>query len=207
MENEITLFGASGHCKVVIDILQNSGATIEVIVDDNPNVKAILGKAVLLSNQIGSRTLKNVIVSIGNNRIRKLIVSRLNGTFSKAIHPRSTVSPYAKIDVGTVVMAGVIINPDVAIGRHCILNTAATIDHDCIIEDFVHISPNVSLAGGVCVGEGTHVGIGATIIQEIKIGKWVTIGAGAVIINDVPDFAVIVGNPGKIIKYNSIENE
>jgi sugar O-acyltransferase (sialic acid O-acetyltransferase NeuD family) len=206
MENKITLFGASGHCKVIIDILHNSGVRIEVIVDDNPNVKTILGKAVLLSNQIDSKTLKNVIVSIGNNRIRKLIVSRLNGTFSKAIHPRSTVSSYAKIDVGTVVMAGVIINPDVVIGRHCIVNTAATIDHDCTIEDFVHISPNVALAGGVDVGEGTHIGIGATIIQEIKIGKWVTIGAGSVIIKDIPDYAIVVGNPGKIIKYHE-ENE
>lgn len=206
MENKITLFGASGHCKVIIDILQNSGARIEVIVDDNPNIKTILGKTVLLSNQIDSRILKNVIVSIGNNRIRKLIVYRLNSSFSKAIHPRSTVSSFAKIDEGTVVMAGVIINPDVVIGKHCILNTAATIDHDSTIEDFVHISPNVSLAGGVHVGEGTHIGIGATVIQEIKIGKWATIGAGAVIISDVPDYAVVVGNPGRVIKYNK-ENE
>jgi sugar O-acyltransferase (sialic acid O-acetyltransferase NeuD family) len=202
MENKITLFGASGHCKVIIDILQNCNIAIGVIIDDNPNVKSILEKSVLLSNKIDTGTLKNVIVAIGNNRIRKLIVSRLEDTFSKAIHPRSTVSPYVKIDVGTVVMAGVIINPDVEIGKHCILNTAAVIEHDCIIEDFVHISPNVSLAGGVHVGEGTHIGISATVIQEIKIGKWVTIGAGTVIINDIPDYAVVVGNPGKIIKYN-----
>jgi acetyltransferase EpsM len=207
MENKITLFGASGHCKVIIDILQNCNTAIGVIIDDNPNVKAILGKPVLLWDQIDGRTLNNVIVTIGNNKIRKLIVSRLNGTFSKAIHPRSVVSSHAKIGIGTVVMAGVIINPDVEIGKHCILNTAATIDHDCIISDFVHISPNVSLAGGVHIGEGTNIGIGAVIIQGIKIGKWVTIGAGAIIIKDVPDFAVVVGNPGKIIKYNLQVNE
>jgi sugar O-acyltransferase (sialic acid O-acetyltransferase NeuD family) len=206
MENKITLFGASGHCKVIIDILQNRGSKIEVIVDDNPDVKSILGIPVFLSNQIDIITLKNVIVTIGNNRIRKLIVSRLKNTFSQAIHPRSTVSSYSKIGVGTVVMAGVIINPDVEIGKHCILNTGATIDHDCTIQDFVHVSPNVSLAGGVHVGEGTHIGIGAIVIQEKKIGKWATIGAGAVIINDIPDYAVVVGSPGRIIKYN-IENE
>ena len=52
------------------------------------------------------------------------------------------------------------------------------------------------------VGEGTQIGINATIRQGINIGKWATIGAGAVIVKDVPDYAVVVGNPGKIIRYN-----
>lgn len=75
-----------------------------------------------------------------------------------------------------------------------------------VISDYVHISPNVSLAGNVEVGEGTHIGIGASIIQGIKIVKWCTIGAGAVIIKDVPDCATVVGNPGKIIKIKDITN-
>jgi len=54
------------------------------------------------------------------------------------------------------------------------------------------------------VGEGTHIGIGATVIQGIKIGKWATIGAGAVVIRDVPDYAVVVGNPARIIRHNEI---
>jgi acetyltransferase EpsM len=70
------------------------------------------------------------------------------------------------------------------------------------LADFVHISPGASLAGNVSVGEGTHIGIGSSIIQGVSIGKWVTIGAGTVIISDVPDHAVVVGVPGKIIKYN-----
>ena len=76
-------------------------------------------------------------------------------------------------------------------------------EHDCKISDFAHISPNAALAGNVEVGEGTHVGIGASVIQGIKIGKWATIGAGAVVIKDVPDFAVVVGSPARIIKYNN----
>lgn len=66
-----------------------------------------------------------------------------------------------------------------------------------------NISPNAALAGNVTIGEGTHVGMGASIIQGIKIGKWCTIGAGAVIIQDIPDGATVVGNPGKIIKINN----
>jgi acetyltransferase EpsM len=70
------------------------------------------------------------------------------------------------------------------------------------VEDFVHISPNAALAGNVKVGEGTQIGIGACVMQNIRIGKWAIIGAGAVIIRDVPDYAVVVGNPGRVIKRN-----
>lgn len=63
-------------------------------------------------------------------------------------------------------MAGVTINSEVQIGKHCIINTNASIDHECFIADYVHISPNAALAGNVEVGEGTHIGIGACIIQE-----------------------------------------
>jgi acetyltransferase-like isoleucine patch superfamily enzyme len=87
-------------------------------------------------------------------------------------------------------------------GKHCIINTNASVDHDCKIGDFVHISPKVTLAGNVTVDEGSHIGIGSTVIQGRHIGKWVTIGAGAVIIEDVPDYAVVVGVPGNIIRYN-----
>ena len=81
-----------------------------------------------------------------------------------------------------------------------IINTKASIDHDCIIEDFVHISPGAILCGNVQVGELSWIGAGSVIIQGIKIGKNVIIGAGTVVIHDVPDNVTIVGNPGKIIK-------
>jgi acetyltransferase EpsM len=97
-------------------------------------------------------------------------------------------------------MAGVTINSTVSIGKHCIINTNASVDHDCLLEDFVHVSPNATLCGGVRIGEGTHIGASAVVIPEIKIGQWVTVGAGSVVINDIPDYATVVGNPARIIK-------
>ncbi|WP_310377797.1 acetyltransferase [Flavobacterium sp.] len=204
METKLILYGASGHCKVVIDILQNNNTRISSIVDENPNVKNILGKKVKLASQFDFNSLSNVILTIGNNKARKTLATKLVVNYATAIHSKAIVSSHAEIEQGTVIMAGAIINPKVIIGKHCIINTAAIVEHDCKIEDFVHISPSVSLAGGIQVGEGTHIGIGAIVIQKIQIGKWVTIGAGAVIINDIPDYAVVVGNPGKIIKYNTV---
>ncbi len=100
-------------------------------------------------------------------------------------------------------MAGVSVNVHTKIGNHCIINTNASIDHDCVLEDFVHVSPNAALAGDVRVGEGTHIGIRACVIQGLRIGKWCVVGAGAVIIRDVPDHATVVGNPGRVVKINA----
>jgi sugar O-acyltransferase (sialic acid O-acetyltransferase NeuD family) len=205
MENNIILYGASGHCKVIIDILQCNNQTITEIIDDAPKFDKILGLKVSNSKEFDFSKFQNMILSIGNNRVRKKLANKLQTNFVKAIHPKAIISEHVNLGEGTVIMAAAIVNPDTNIGKHCIINTGAVIEHDCEISDYVHISPNASLAGGVIVGEGSQVGIGASVIQGIKIGKWVTIGAGSVIIKDVPDFAVVVGNPGRIIKVNKDE--
>lgn len=200
MDNNIVLYGASGHCKVIIDILQCNNQSVQAIIDDAPKTATILNRPVQQAKQFDFSTVQHMILSIGNNKVRKRLASELKFDFTTAIHPKAIVSSHASLGEGTVVMAGTVINPDVAIGKHCIINTGAVIEHDCQIGDYAHISPNASLAGGVTVGEGTQVGIGASVIQGVTIGKWAVIGAGAVIINDIPDNVVVVGNPGRILK-------
>lgn len=207
MGNKINLYGASGHCKVIIEILLLNSKKIGDIFDDDVNKKEILEFLIKNSSQFDLTSNENLILSIGNNYIRKQLSFKLNANFVTAIHPKAIVSSFAKIDVGTVIMAGSVVNPDVRIGKHCIVNSGAIIEHDCVIDDFVHVSPNSSLAGGVNVNEGAQIGIGAKVIQGVKIGKWAIVGAGAVVIGDVPDFAVVVGNPARIIKHITIQNE
>ena len=204
MENKIYLFGASGHCKVVLDLLASTAEFIvKGIVDDQPCREELYGIPVLHTDNVGTFSDKEFIVTIGNNSTRKKIVTQLSAVYPIAVHTKATVSAHVLLGEGTVIMAGVVVNPDVVIGAHCIINTAAVIEHDCKIGNYVHVSPNAALAGNVTIGEGTHIGIGAIVIQGVTIGKWATIGAGAILIDDVPDYAVVVGNPGKIIKYNS----
>lgn len=202
MESRVILYGASGHGKVIIDIMKSIKKNIHCVLDDAPKTEKIAGISVTAFNQFELQQNDEVILSIGNNHTRKKIASKLNCKFTKAIHNTSIISEEVKIHEGTVIMAGAIVNSSASIGKHCIINTASVIEHDCVIEDFAHISPCAALAGGVSVGEGTHVGINATVIQGVKIGKWATIGAGAVVIRNIPDYAVVVGNPGEIIKYN-----
>lgn len=200
--NGIYLYGASGHAKVVHSIAFMNGFDIISFIDNNLGLKNFYGHDVLHDFKIVNNNSNSIFISIGNNLNRKTIASKLLANSPTLIHPSSFIDLNSTIQPGTVIMANVAINAVSVIGEHCIINTNASVDHDCVIADFVHISPNVALAGNVEVGEGTHIGIGACVIQGVKIGKWATIGAGAVIINDVPDYAVVVGNPGRIIKYN-----
>ncbi|MCW0478042.1 acetyltransferase [Riemerella anatipestifer] len=198
------LFGASGHGKVILDILQLNGKNVEVVYDDAPKLKEIFSVPVAKNNIEEAEGLE-AIIAIGNNLIRKKIAERFNFKYQKALHPLSVVAKSSKVCEGTVVMAKAVVNADAKIGKHCIINTGAVVEHDCVLEDYVHISPNAALAGNVVVGEGTHVGVGASVIQGVKIGKWATIGAGAVVIKDVPDGATVVGNPARVIRIQNIE--
>lgn len=194
------LYGASGHAKVVIEILEKCGIPIDGLFDDNKTVTNLCGYD---CTQFDCEKLidKQLIISIGDNRTRFLISEKIgSANYGLAVDINSLISKYSSLGVGSVAMPGAIINSGSFIGNHTIINTNAAIDHDCNIGNYVHISPGCSISGNVTVGEGTHVGTGSVIVQNIKIGKWSIVGAGSVIIRDIPDNVVVVGNPGKIIK-------
>ena len=202
MDN-INIFGASGHAKVVLGILAlNNFDKITLYDDAAPFL--LLDKEV---KQLPKEMINNdsFIIAIGNNNTRKRIANTVlkDRQFITIIHPKATIDTTVSIEKGTVIMASVIINASSQIGKHCIINTSAVVEHDCIIGDFVHISPSATLCGNVSVGTGTHIGAGAIIIPSVHIGKNVIIGAGAVVINDIPDNVTVVGNPAQIIKNHS----
>lgn len=191
------LYGASGHAKVIIDILETSGVRVDGLIDDNPNINQLQGYPV----QHTFTGESPFIISIGNNKIRKQVVERLQTSYGKAIHSSAILSPTAKIGDGTVVMQGAIIQADAKIGKHCIINTGASVDHECVIGDYVHVSPHATLCGNVHVEEGSWIGAGTTVIPNLSIGKWCVIGAGSVITEDIPDHVLAFGNPCRIIRY------
>lgn len=197
------IFGASGHAKVISELVANTNCKIEALYDDAPKSNNFGLIPIYNSNEIVKPAADvALIIAIGNNHIRKNISSRFDDyNFFSSVDKSAYVSPSATVGTGTVVMRQAIINADAIIGNHVIINTAAIVEHDCIIDDFVHISPNVTLSGNTSIGLGSHLGAGAIVIPGVKIGKWCTIGAGTVVINDIPDGATVVGNPGKIISF------
>lgn len=199
MNNKVVyLYGAGGHAKVVIDILKSNNITVQEIYDNNFEITELMNIPVVHNSSVKSP----LIISIGNNTIRKKIVSQLfDISYERGIDKSAIVSESAYIGEGSLIMQGVTIQSSVAIGKHSIINTGASIDHDCIIHDYVHIAPGVNLCGNIEIGEGTLIGAGSVIIPGIKIGSWSIIGAGSVITNNIPDNVTAVGSPCKIIKY------
>ena len=192
------LIGASGHAKVILDILEKSGQTVDFLVDTNDSIKQLNGIPVIHQDEYKPEQQHELILAIGENQVRKRLAAFFSTRFGKAIHPGAILASNVAIGEGTVVMAGAVVNSSTRVGRHCIINTTASIDHGCQIGDYAHISPNATLCGTVSVGEGTQLGAGATVIPNINIGSWAMIGAGAVVISDIPDHAVAVGNPARI---------
>lgn len=195
--DDMYLYGASGHAKVIIDIITANNETVEALFDDNEELHCLLDYPVLRPTEVKGP----LIVSIGNNVIRKKIVDKLNVEFAKAvIHPSAVISDRAEIGVGTVVMQGAIIQSDANVGKHCIINTGASVDHECVIGDYVHVSPHCTLCGNVHIGEGSWIGAGSVIIPGVRVGKWCVVGAGSVVTKDIPDNVLAVGNRCKVIK-------
>lgn len=200
---KIAILGAGGHGKVAAEIAELNGWQVHFFDDDCSNIKQmsfwpVLGDEEKLINNM--KDFFDVFVAIGNNQIRlekTLHLRSLGFNLVSLIHPNSTVSKYASIGSGSVVMAGAIVNPFVEVGVSSIVNTASSIDHDCIIGNGVHICPGANLAGEVLVGDLSWIGIGSSLKQCIKIGIDVNVGAGAVVISSVPDYSKVKGIPAR----------
>lgn len=198
MKNQYCIYGASGHSKVIIEMLESQGEDIFGLYDDDLEKTKLFDYTVSGDKSFFKLNNLNWVIGVGNNAVRKKIAENNLLNYKTIIDKSAKVSVRIKVGEGTVIMPGATVNSSVIIGQHSIVNTNASIDHDCVLENYVHISPNATLCGGVSIGEGTHIGAGATMIPGIKIGKWVVVGAGAVIIKDVPDRTTVVGNPGRI---------
>lgn len=206
MTKQIVIFGCGGHAKVVVDIIQSTPSyTIAAFFDNSPKNADFLGSPVFsdlqqLAEFCRSKHIANAVVAIGNNSIRKKLTqdaTQIGLALPALIHPKTIISPSAKVGPGTVIMPGVIINSDATIEHGCILNSGVVIEHDCTVGAFSHIAPGTVLCGGVEVGELTLVGARSVAIPLIKIGAHTTLGAGSVVVKDIPANVCAMGNPAK----------
>jgi len=197
MKKNILLIGGGGHAKVVADAIKKAGdfAIFGIIDPMFPAGSIISGIKVLGGDDklklFFDKGIKNTFIgigSIGDCAIRKRVdhfLKPIGFTMPVIKHPSAIIGDDVELGEGTFVAAGVVINPGTKIGRHAIINTSSSIDHDCLIGDFVHIAPGVTLSGGVKVGDEVHIGIGSNIVQNINIGKRCFVKAGSIISTDL----------------------
>lgn len=203
MSESVILIGGSGHARSLIDCIQASGDQIAGILDDGLKIgDDVLGVPVLGKIDEWEAFREHLfLVAIGDNGIRTRIAESMEDVrWYTAIHPAAEVSRYAQVGAGTVVMANAVINSCATVGKHCIINTGAIVEHDNRLEDFVHLSPRVAMGGAVTIKKGTHVGIGAVIRDNQTICGGCVIGAGAVVVKDITEPGTYVGIPARRLK-------
>lgn len=201
MKDKLIIIGASGHGRVVADIAikMNNWENIAFL-DDDDTVKTCMGFKVIgkTSDSFTYKDKADFFIAIGNNSVREkvqeaLISEGLNVV--SLIHPSSIIGNDVEIGIGTVIMAGVVINSATRIGKGCIINTSSSLDHDNAIEDYVHISPGARLAGTVKAGRGSWIGIGSVVSNNVNICSGCKVGAGAVVVKDITEPGTYFGVP------------
>ena len=204
---KIFLYGGGGHAKVIIDIIKSSYGmeALQGIFDDDPlkEGKEFYGSKILGKIDQFRGEIDRLLIAIGDNETRAKKAKeaeRYARQFITLIHPQTIISDSAVIGEGTVIMPGVIINANAVIGKHCIINTGAVVEHDCVVGDFTHIAPNTVLTGGVKVGQLTMVGANSVVVPYKSVGSHCLIGAGSVVTKNIPDRALVRGNPARVIK-------
>lgn len=201
---------ADGHARVVLDILEASGVTVVGFLDDDPTKwgQAIRGRPILggvdrLAALITTHQLEGGIAAIGHNAQRRALGQHIRQAglqLVNAIHPTAHVASDAQLGAGVCLCPGAIVMPGARLGDCVTLYTAATVDHDSVLEDGANLSPGVHTAGRVHLGRDVFVGVGAVFIPDVRVGEGAYIGAGAVVIRDVAPYDVVAGVPARSIK-------
>jgi len=212
----IIIFGAGGHAKVIVDIIEKQGkfniaGFIGTHREKNTVIMGykVIGDESSLKDIIFNYEIYGGIIGIGDNSIRAKVREKVikvipNFKFVNCIHPNAVIGKDAALGEGNAVMAGAIINSSTQIKNHCILNTNSSIDHDCLMLDFSSIGPNATIGGNVKISDYSSIGIGANIFHSVNIGYNCIIGGGSLVCHDTNDNSIYYGSPSKFIREHKI---
>jgi sugar O-acyltransferase (sialic acid O-acetyltransferase NeuD family) len=204
-ERALYLLGGGGHGSVVLDALLKCGKQVTAITDGAwPAGHRIFGVPVagpdsfLEDVKPDAVVLANGVGALPGNATRIALYRRWRERgfeFVSVVHPSAAVGQEVTLAAGCQVMAGAVLQCRVSLGENVVINTRASIDHDCRIAAHAFIAPGVVLCGGVTIGEEAFVGAGAVVLQEVSIGRGAIVGAGAIVTRSVPDGVTVMGNP------------
>ena len=205
-EPSLLLLAAGGHGRVVLDAALAGGLRLRGILDPGlPVGDTLFGVAVLGGDDwLKGREPGGVLLANGAGATRRGAGLRRRFFeqwkaqgfyFATVVHPSAVLGRGAALGEGSQVMAGAIVQPQARIGLNAVLNTRASVDHDCLVADHAFVGPGAVLCGGVRVGEDAFIGAGAVLLPGVAVGRGAVVGAGALVNRDVPDGTVVAGNP------------
>lgn len=210
---EVILWGGTGQAKVVRPIIEHFGSRVVAVIDDTPGLPSPFPDIEVFCGPGGferwlagriNRERIGFCVAIGNphGRVRLRLHDRLvqAGLVPVSLaHPTAWIAKRAEIGEGAQIMAGAIVETEARLGRQCIVNTKASVDHEDTLGDGTEVAPGGTLCGVVHTGINVWIGAGAVVLPRRRIGDDAIIGAGAVVVKDVPPGVTVVGVPAQLI--------
>jgi sugar O-acyltransferase (sialic acid O-acetyltransferase NeuD family) len=208
MKKILAVYGAGGIGREILVIAQEQNIWGKIVfIDDlilgsindceiysfNDFIKEFTDWSIEIVISVGEPNQRNAILS----KIKKFNLILINLFFINFKFP-----VYSNFGTGNIINYGTLMLTDITIGNNCYINKNVVLGHDVKIGDNVVISPSVSIGGGTIVADEVFIGSGAILRDHISIGKGAVIGMGSVVISSIPEFAVVVGNPAKIIRHN-----
>lgn len=217
MSKPVLMIGSGGHASVLLDVLQEQRVDILGYVD--PRAAMSGGFALLQHWTADEDVLQHapedieLVLGIGSlpgNGLRKKMYDKfkaLGYRFRTVVADSAVVSPSAVLDEGVQLMPGCVVNAHAHIGCNSIINTRASIDHDCKVGAHNHVAPGAVLCGTVRTGAQVHVGTSACVIQAVSIGNDVVVGAGATVTSDVPEHMTVYPARSTMKQHNFHEDK
>lgn len=199
--DEILLIGAGGHAGACIDVIETSDRfrVAGLVEKSGAKSRDYMGYPIIGFEDELPRlrhSFKYALVAFGHIRSainrEKIFESLMKLEFALPVivSPRAYVSSHAKVDVGTIVMHGAIINANASIGKNCIVNSTALVEHDAVVNDHCHVSTGAIINGQATIGKGSFIGSGATLIESVSLGERCVIGANMLIKHDLQSNSV-----------------
>lgn len=201
------VFGAGGHARSLVDVLERLGETVVAVVGDAGDARwhvHRLDDEDAAIERVVTEGLR-AVVGIGAPEPRRALLGRLGDVVPAVVAATATVSPRAKLGAGTVVLEHAHVGPSAQLGVGVIVNTGAIVEHDCLVGEGCHVAPGAVLLGAARIGAGTFVGSGARVLPGIELGAGVTVGAGSVVTRGVPDGNTVVGVPARLATVRPAE--
>lgn len=210
------LWGSAGHAKVLASLISLTGGRVIALFDNCEVPTAIEGVPLYLGETgfarwaDGRQDLDQLIglAAIGGARGRdrlaiQALFQRHGLALQSLIHPQASVCASAKIGFGTQVLAQALVAAEAQVGQACIINHCASVDHECVLGDGVHLAPGAILCGCVTLGDNVMIGAGAVVLPRVVIGADSIIGAGAIVTRNVQPGVIVMGNPARVVRKNS----
>lgn len=210
MSEPLIIVGAGGHGRetAYAYLLATAADRFLGFLDDRSSEPTPEGWSILGPiDSAPSHAKARFLVAINDPRARRAVVGRLRqlgiDRWGQVLHPDLKLHHSVRLGVGCSILGGCQLTTNIRIGDHCIMNRASQVSHDCTIDNYCSLNPGACVAGNARIGDGCELGSMCSIRQGTTVGSGCTVGMGSVVVAEVPDNAVVVGNPARLLKSNA----